>query len=228
MGLLRASFLCIGVTLLGVSVASAAEQLPVQITYSSKNDLACSSRDGSEIPESWKHELEARRAEFDALWGRLGPKLIKDTIAIVGKPFPAGIVARLTLCNVPSESFPAFGVVSVNMRFALKSFTDRPVSMQYKVGTLFHELLHVYLDANPVANSALSKAHALEDRRVLNHLHLLALQKAVYLRLGLLNELEEQVRIDSSLPGGYYKRAWALVNATDNEYIKYISEINSD
>lgn len=49
------------------------------------------------------------------------------------------------------------------MRYALKSFTPEPVSMRYKVGTLFHELLHIFLSRHPIENSALLKEHAAED-----------------------------------------------------------------
>jgi len=55
--------------------------------------------------------------------------------------------------------------------------------------------------------------------------HLLALQKAVLLKLQEPKALEEIVTVDGQLPGGCYKRAWALVNATDTEYLKYVAEL---
>jgi len=30
---------------------------------------------------------------------------------------------------------------------------------------------------------------------------------------------------DSELPNGSYKRAWEIVNATEDEYLKYVDEI---
>jgi len=68
------------------------------------------------------------------------------------------------------------------MRFALKSFTPEPVSMRYKVDTLFHELLHIFLNRHPIENSVLLNEYATEDEQVRDHRHLLALQKAVLLR----------------------------------------------
>ena len=59
------------------------------------------------------------------------------------------------------------------MKFALKSFTPEPVSMRYKVDTLSHELLHIFLNQNPIKNSVLLKKHATEDERVRDHLHLI-------------------------------------------------------
>jgi hypothetical protein len=112
------------------------------------------------------------------------------------------------------------------MRYALRSFTPEPVSMRYKVDTLFHELLHIFLSRHPIENSALLKEHAAEDERVRDHLHLLALQKAVLLKLNEPDALKEVIAVDGALPGGYYKRAWELVNATDKEYLKYVAELS--
>jgi len=52
------------------------------------------------------------------------------------------------------------------------------------------------------------------------------LQKAVLLRLNEPDALKEVIAVDSVLPGGYYKRAWELVNATNTEYLKYVAELN--
>jgi hypothetical protein len=112
------------------------------------------------------------------------------------------------------------------MRYALKSFNPAPVSMRYKVDTLFHELLHVFLARHPVRNSSLLEQHVSEPERTREHLHLLALQKAALLKLNQPDALKEVIAIDSQLPGGYYKRAWEIVNATDTEYLKYVAEIS--
>jgi hypothetical protein len=60
---------------------------------------------------------------------------------------------------------------------------------------------------------------------VRSHLHLLALQKAVLLELGQRDELRTVVATDSQLPSGCYRRAWALVNASDTEYSRYVAEL---
>ena len=169
----------------------------------------------------------SRDSEFVRIWETEGPQLLAATEAISGKEFPSQeIIARLTLCNAPSESFPGTDRVTINMRYALRSFTPEPVSMRYKVYTLFHELLHIFLNRHPIENSVLLKERATEDERVRDHLHLLALQKAVLLRLNEPDALKEVIAVDSALPGGYYKRAWELVNATDKEYLKYVAELS--
>lgn len=213
--------------LLGFGCSSQATLPRIRVEYSPSEDLACSLPPGSPIKEEWKAELLSREPEFIRLWEAEGPRLVAATEAISGKDFPSQeITARLTLCSVPSESFPETGRVTINMRYALRSFTPEPVSMRYKVNTLFHELLHIFLQRHPIENSTLLKEHAAEDERVRDHLHLLALQKAVLLKLNEPDALKEVIAVDSVLPGGYYKRAWELVNATDTEYLKYVAELS--
>ena len=213
--------------LLGFECSSQATLPLIRVEYSPSEDLACSLPPGSPIKEEWKAELLSRDSEFVRIWETEGPQLLAATEAISGKEFPSQeIIARLTLCNAPSESFPGTDRVTINMRYALRSFTPEPVSMRYKVYTLFHELLHIFLNRHPIENSVLLKERATEDERVRDHLHLLALQKAVLLRLNEPDALKEVIAVDSALPGGYYKRAWELVNATDKEYLKYVAELS--
>lgn len=207
-----------------IAPLASAEQPTVTISYSSRVDWVCSFFRGSSIEDEWKTELVTRLAEFEQLWADVGPKMIAAAESITGKAFPAEkITARLTLCNLPSRSFLG---VSVNMRHALRSFTPHPVPMRYKINTLFHELLHKYLNTYPVRDSKLLAQYASEPARVQNHLHLLALEKAVLLKLGASQELKDVIIIDSQLPNASYKRAWEIVNTTDDEYLMYVAEIS--
>lgn len=200
-----------------------AGQPAVSVSYSPSLDAACSLVRGGSIQDEWKAELVSRQPEFENLWASVGPRMIDATEALTGQPFPAeNVSARLTLCNLPSQSMVG---ISVNMRYALKSFTPQPVPMRYKVDTLFHELLHVFLSRHPAAQSALLAEHASEPECTRNHLHLLALQKAVLLKLKEDGALQDVIAIDSQLPAGCYKKAWALVNATDTEYLRYVAEL---
>ena len=215
------------VALFGFGCSSQATLPRVKVEYSPSEDLACSLPPASPIKEEWKAELLSRQPEFVRIWQSEGPRLLAAAEAISGKDFSSReITARLTLCNAPSESFPRTDRVTINMRYALRSFTPKPVSMRYKVDTLFHELLHIFLHRHPIENSLLLKEHAAEEERVRDHLHLLALQKAVLLKLNEPDALKEVIAVDSVLPGGYYKRAWELVNATDTEYLKYVAELS--
>jgi hypothetical protein len=215
---------------MGLGLAASASQAAppaVKIEYSASRDALCALLPGSSIKEEWKSELASRQAELVRIWESEGPALLAAVERITGKEFPPdAVTARLTLCNTPSESAPQSGEVTVNMRFALASFARSPVSLRYKSQTLFHELLHRFLYRHPVRDSPLLRQHAGEPGRVLGHLHLLALQKAVLLQQGLAGELKEVVATDSALPGGFYKRAWELVDSDEGEYLKYVAELS--
>jgi hypothetical protein len=201
-----------------------ARQPTVTITYDAASDARCAADRGVPIRDKWIAELVSRRSEFDSLWGSVGPKLVEAAQTITGKSFSGGnITARLTLCDVPSQSSDE---IVINMRYALKSFTPTPVPMRYKVDTLFHELLHVFLSEHPVMDSELLEQNKSEPERTRDHLHLLALQKAVLLKLNESEALKDVIAIDSQLPGGYYKRAWDIVNASEDEYLRYVGEIS--
>jgi hypothetical protein len=219
----KAALIVASTLLVLVASPARAGQPVLTISYSPTLDAACSLVRSGTIKDEWKAELAARQPEFEALWAADGPKKVAATEAVTGKPFPAdAVTARLSLCDLPSQSIAG---ISVNMRYALKSFTATPVPMRYKVNTLFHELLHVYLAKHPVQNSALLAEHAAEPERTRDHLHLLALQKAVLIKLDQPDALKEVVAIDSQLPGGYYRRAWEIVNATDTAYLRYVAEL---
>ncbi len=138
------------------------------------------------------------------------------------KPFEPSGTIRLTLCDTPSNSFQG---PTVNMRYALKSFTETPVPLRYKVETAFHEELHPFVDANVPAKSELLRARASESQCVRNHLHLLALQKAVLLHLNDPASLAQVVALDGQMPSGCYKRAWNLVDATPGAYLQFVAEL---
>jgi hypothetical protein len=215
---------CLPLALLAACAHHArAAQPSVTVAYNPSLDSACALVRGGTIKEEWKAELASRKPEFEALWASAGPKLVAAAEAITTKPFPSEqFTVQLTLCNLPSQSIVG---ISVNMRYALSSFISPPVPMRYKIDTLFHELLHVFLASHPMAKSPLLEAHPSESECVRNHLHLLALQKAVLLKVKEHEALRDVVAIDGQLPGGCYKQAWALVNATDDEYLRYVAEL---
>jgi hypothetical protein len=152
----------------------------------------------------------------------VGPRLLAEAEALTGIPRPRSVDVHLTLCNVPSQSI--FGV-SVNMRFGLKSYTTMPVPFRYKVDTQFHELLHRMIDGHVPADSSLLASQPTASRCVRNHVHLLALQKSVLLRLEDKAALADVIRLDSSLPDDCYRQAWEIVNASEFAYLSYVSEI---
>lgn len=199
------------------TVASAGEVTsPTRFVY----DQAAESQS---VQENWSKELNERLPEISSLWASIAPALVEAVVSATKKPFTAPKTVHLTLSDQPSNSF--FGV-TVNMRYALRSFTTAPVPMRYKVDTVFHEALHEFVLRNTPTGSQLLALHSSETMCVRNHLHLLALQKEVLLRTNDTTALEQIISIDSQLPSGCYKRAWSLVNATSSTYRQYVAELS--
>jgi len=206
------------------SVGSAAPA-SFEVVYAEAQDRACAATRGYEIKDEWIKELNAALPEFRALWGAQGAAMFDAAAALTHRqtePFVAPV--RLTLCDTPSQSFSG---PSVNMRFALRSFSASPVPLRYKVDTAFHESLHPFVGRYAPQDSPLLAAHRSEPACVLNHLHLLALQKAVLLAVGETDALQQVIAIDSQLPSGCYRRAWSLVNESEGTYQLYVAELVS-
>lgn len=209
-------------TLLVATICVACSRQAVAISYNPSLDTACSVIRGGKIKTAWRDELQGKVAEFRSLWDQTGPALMATEVALTGLQPPSQVSARLTLCNIPSQSILG---ISVNMRYALKSFTAQPVPLRYKVDTLFHEILHKTLAGHVPDDSALLASNANESPCVRSHLHLLAVQKAVLLRLGEESALHDVVDIDGQLPDACYRRAWSIVNKTDGTYLTYLREL---
>lgn len=211
------------VALVAVSTPGKSSTLP-QLNYDELADNRCASAEVAAISPEMVGELRSRLPEMRRLWESVGPEMTHAVTALTNKPFePTGTI-RLTLCDEPSSSFQG---PTVNMRYALRSFTDTPVPLRYKVDTAFHEELHPFVDANVPAKSGLLAAHASEPQCVRNHLHLLALQKAVLLRVHDSVALAQVVAIDGQLPSGCYKRAWTLVDSTPGTSLQYLAELTN-
>ncbi|MFT5706375.1 MAG: hypothetical protein ACI9ES_000654 [Oceanospirillaceae bacterium] len=111
------------------------------------------------------------------------------------------------------------------MRYSLSTFTNNPVSIHVKVATLYHELLHPYIINNIMTNSPLLTLYNKEPQRVKDHIHLLALLKAVYLNVEMADKLSIIIETDNSLPNGFYKRAWEIINANPTYYLEFVGEL---
>ena len=185
---------------------AAQQETEVRFLYDQGSPETCLR--GSVMPE-WHMELKERLPEFVSLWREHGHRMARQVQRITGKPFAIDSKVALTLCATPSNSFLG---PTVNMRYALRSFTSSPVPMRYKVDTAFHEMLHEFVGRAVATTTPLLSSHSAESACVRNHLHLLALQKAVLTAIDEPAALERVVAIDSLLPSGCYKRAWEIVS----------------
>ena len=194
-----------------------------EVGYPELQDRACAEARGYDINPEWTKELNEAIPVFAELWRVKGAAMFAAAASITRRstdPYIAPI--RLTLCDTPSQSFSG---PSVNMRFALRSFTANSVPLRYKVDTAFHESLHAFVAQYVPRSSPLLLQHKRESACVLNHLHLLALQKATLLAINDFEALQQVISIDSQLPSGCYKRAWSLVNQSETTYQLYVAEL---
>lgn len=195
----------------------------VFLYYAQTFDEVCSNKLNYSIAPGWQDELMKRMPAWQTLWDHEGELLLKTSIKIAGKPYPeSSYKAALSLCSFPSMSAPLI----VNSRYALDSFTKTPISNEVFISTVFHELLHTYIDSFLHKNTPLLEKYKSESKGVVNHLHLLALEKGVYLKLGWGAKLKAVIAKDESLPNKDYKRAWQIINEKQN-YLHFIFELRS-
>jgi hypothetical protein len=207
-----------------VSAAASAQAPVADLVYDEAADAACAQERGTPIDPAWQAELRAQLPRLQALWHAQAPAMFEAATRLVGRPLlPSPRPVRLTLCGVPSQSFG--GQPLVSMRYALKSFTPEPVPLRIKIDTAFHESLHLALATLPAGDSALLRRHEGEPPCVRQHLHLLALQKAVLLALDQPRALEALMAADAQLPSGCYRRAWAIVGPGPEAHLPFVHEL---
>ena len=172
-------------------------------------DRSCSDLTDYQIRPAEIEELTGRVAEFQAAWNAQGPALLGAVIEETGKPFlQCEMRATMTLCHYRSMSHPLL----LNMRRFLRSTGEgEPRSMSLFVGLVFHELLHTYV-VDHLNKSPLAEKYSEEPGSVISHIHLNALMKMAYLKLGLQEELACIIEKDNMLGRPIYKRAWEIVN----------------
>ena len=171
------------------------------------------------VKDEMMQEAGRRVKEFQSLWDQEGANYLQIAFAEVGLPFPyVEMQAALTVSPVASTSAPLI----INIKSFLSS-AEKPAPLSVFPIILFHELMHTYLRG--IGDSSLfRKKYASESFVTLNHLHLMALEKFVLLKLGkteVLNWLDNDYR--TGLPPDY-KRAWEIVNDIE-DYQTFIKDL---
>lgn len=160
-----------------------------------------------EVPPEMIKTAGETKPRLQAEWNQRGTRYLATAMQEIGAPYPyREIQATLTVCAVPTMSSP----LMINVRDYLPG-AAHPSPDENFSEALFHELMHHYVSAL-TGSSALKKKYASEPLVVLNHLHVIALEKMVLARLGETKELKlvEQEYLSSPSPG--YKRAWEIVS----------------
>jgi hypothetical protein len=157
-------------------------------------------------------ETVRRRPEFQRQWDREGTRYLAAALQEVRLAYPyREVQVTLTVCPIPSMGDP----LVVNVRPYLTDPQNSNPPWRFAL-TVFHELMHTYV--RPVTNtSALRRKYASEPLQTVNHLHVLALEKLVLVKLEQSEKLREVDEFYRMRATGAYRRAWEIVNKESHE-----------
>jgi hypothetical protein len=161
-----------------------------------------------------------RVPELQRLLNRELGVYLAATYSEVGMTYPyREVQATLTVCpGVPSMSAPLF----LNVSQFLPTASPREEDW-YFVETAYHELMHTYVAPVSVVSS-FRKKYASEALVVLSHLHVMALEKFVLLKLGRIDELKHVAESYRASPNPAYPRAWEIVDHVE-DYRAFVKDL---
>lgn len=161
--------------------------------------------------QKWVDEILERSESFSNLWLNNGPKFFQVLFDHTGLGFSRKeLTATFSVCpNSVSYSNP----LVFNMKPYLNSHMNpkTPFGDDNFVDLVFHELLHLWVGEH-LKNSELRRKYISEAPLVKKHLHLMAIQKFVYAKMGRLDLI---AMLDLNYPrmiNKSYARAWEIVN----------------
>lgn len=195
-------------------------------------DAVCQQKTGFKVEPEWQQELFARLSDFQGEWEKKAVSLIVASEELAERKFSRKEYSvALTLCKWTPMGDPAF-IVSVRPYLKGPAAADekikQPMSMAAFVSMTHHELLHSLVD-NLISTEFYGASAALEKYKkepfnVQVHLHLLALQKSAYEKLGDTELLKNTERLYDFI-GGDYARAWEIVGLEGAE--KLVGEVKT-
>lgn len=208
--------------LLSIGSARAEDEYPrVSFIYrSAPFDRECAGWLKAEIKPEWVEQARAKVKLLQAEWDGQAPQLLGTTVKEIGRPFAhLEEVATLTLCPIPSMSRPLI----VNMRSFIDGLKGNWPPSHFPA-VVFHELLHNYTSDIIGRQSPLLKKYEAEPISVRGHLHVAAVMKLVYLKLGRTTELSDVIAVESALPSPVYARTWEIINKIEG-HMPFVNEL---
>jgi hypothetical protein len=217
-----------------IAANTSAEPAPVpkiSIDYPGVIEFNCKALGLKTGDPSMVAELRERLPAWRAAWDKDGPPLLAELRRTVGKPykFRESIAVLHTCEGLNSISYPLI----LNAR---KSLTGGIYGgrIDLFVDDVFHELTHRYIrdilgndDRLPFKETPMMLKYQAEAPFVRTHLHLYALQKAIYLRLGLVDTWNAEVSNKRGRPAEVapYIRALDIVDAEGSDV--FIAELKN-
>ena len=172
-------------------------------------------------------EAERRLPEFQEIWAKEGPRLLKTAQEITGQPFRyEEAIAVLQVCEEQQTgiSHPLL----INAKWFLEAYDGKyrthPLWRETFVELMFHEILHRYIrdalgpgEGEPFRSTKLMQRYSNEQLMTRTHLHLFAIERAVYNRVGR-NEIIGMTR-DYGKEWPAYVRAHQIVDELGAEAV---------
>ncbi len=197
-------------------------------------DLVCQEKTNFKIDQKWQLEFIQKEKFFQNAWDEKASSIATLSEQIAGRSFTRKEYSvALVLCKWTPMGLPF--IVSVRPFLDSSAEADEalktPLSMHAFVSMTHHELLHNLVDNLLTEDfwnfSTLLSKYSKEPFNVLVHLHLIALQKAVYEKMGD-QDLLKNTEILYKFIGGDYLRAWDIVNDEGAEpFTKELQAFNS-
>jgi hypothetical protein len=230
---MRVLMLVFAICLGQVALATSQEVPKVFFEYGYPFDLMCSiANSKSGISDETQNKAKALVQPVDHIWTGSGPKLLTGLTSVFDSGFARKeLSATLILC-------PGFYATShpllLNVFPYLKKGTIDDHSAKILVNTIFHEIIHRYLDdlwgdklePKSATSLPLIKKYKDEDGFTLAHIHLFAIQKTIYRNLGKSADWDEIVKWANGIPQAGYQRALDIVEKEGAD--KFVSELNKN
>lgn len=212
------------------ALAPAASAQPPEITldWVGIHELTlCNPPDDRKAFESAKLEAERRLPEFRHAWAKHGPIWLKEAEALVGRPFQyREALATLTVC--PGRPWATSYPLLIGLERFLAAYDgpyrNHELREEVFAELLFHEVLHRYVRdivgpgaGQPLADTPLMKRYANEPFYTRSHLHLMAIERLLFQKLGH-GELLRIVRQDHQIAPAY-ARVYEIVDREGAETI---------
>jgi hypothetical protein len=226
------SFVC------GVQVQAQTPIPRLFLEYSQGIDLFCRTRDDypawvnqvvRQLP-TYQAEMFQRLPWFQQQWSGFAPQALGAMIKETGVPFQRREYSvALYLCpTTTSMGTPLQINVLYHLQSPLKDIPNlkQPHPPYLFLAMVFHELGHKYVEQvqPPPRSKLIQTKYRKEENMTKVHLHLFALQKRVWLKMGWGEQLPFIQKRDAFF-GAAYKRAWQIVDSDGEE--PFIQELRN-
>ena len=167
-----------------------------------------------------KREAEERLPEFQKAWAKYGPDWLRRTEKLVGEEFQYR-EALNTLIVCPDQPWGTSYPLTTNLEWFLAAYNGKYRNHllweELFAERVFHEVLHRYIrdivgqgSGQPVQDTALMAKYRSEPFATRVHLHIVAIERALFQSLGR-NELLPILRQDHQ-EAPAYARAYEIVD----------------